>query len=80
MAQLPGLRRLVVNRTQPDPSGALAAWDAIAEDWFDSHEAMQAALASPQGQSVNADAATFHLFRERIGMNATKNRPDDWLG
>jgi uncharacterized protein (TIGR02118 family) len=59
VAQLPGLRRLVFNRPQPDPSGAAAAWDAIAEDWFDSPEAMQAALASPQGQAVNADAATF---------------------
>lgn len=59
VAQLPGLRRLVVNRAQPDPGGAPLPWDAIAEDWFDSPEAMQAALASPQGQAVNADAATF---------------------
>jgi uncharacterized protein (TIGR02118 family) len=59
VAQLPGLRRLVINRVQPDPSGAPPAWEAIAEDWFDSVEAMQAALGSPQGQAVNADAATF---------------------
>lgn len=59
VAQLPGLRRLVVNRVQPDPNGPPATWDAIAEDWFDNLEALQAALASPQGQAVNADAATF---------------------
>jgi uncharacterized protein (TIGR02118 family) len=59
VAQMPGLRRLVFNRVQPDPSDAPTACDAIAEDWFDSPEAMQAALASPQGQAVNADAATF---------------------
>lgn len=56
VAQLPGLRRLVVNRVQHDPSGAPPDWDAIAEDWFDGPEAMQAALAPPQGQAVHADA------------------------
>jgi uncharacterized protein (TIGR02118 family) len=59
VAHLPGLRRLVINRVQPDPSGAPPTWEAIAEDWFDSMEALQAALGSPQGQAVNADAATF---------------------
>jgi uncharacterized protein (TIGR02118 family) len=56
VATLPGLRRLVVNHVLPDPSGAEPAYDAIAEDWFDSPEALQAALASPEGQAVNADA------------------------
>jgi uncharacterized protein (TIGR02118 family) len=59
VAQMPGLRRLVINSVQPDPSGAPRAWDAIAEDWFDDSEALQAALGSPQGQAVYADAATF---------------------
>jgi uncharacterized protein (TIGR02118 family) len=59
VTQLPGLRRLVLNRVQPDPSGVPATWDAIAEDWFDDLEVMQAALGSPQSQAVNADAATF---------------------
>lgn len=48
----------MINRVQPDPQGAAPAWDASAEDWFDSVEDMQAALGSPQGQAVNADAAT----------------------
>jgi len=59
VTQMPSLRRLVINWVQPDPSGAPAAWDAIAEDSFDSLEAMQGALGSPQGQAANADAATF---------------------
>ena len=56
VARLPGLRRLVVNHVLPDPGGAAPAYDAISEDWFDSPEALQAALASPEGQAVNADA------------------------
>ena len=59
VTQMPGLRRLVINRVRPDLSGAPPAWDAIAEDWFASLEAMQGALESPQGQAVNADGATF---------------------
>ena len=57
--QMPGLRRLVLNRVLPDPHGAPRTWDLIAEDWFDGPEAMQAALASPQGQAANNDAPNF---------------------
>jgi uncharacterized protein (TIGR02118 family) len=59
VAQLPGLRRLALNFVQSDPDGPPPDYDAIAEDWFDGPEALQAALASPAGQAVNADAATF---------------------
>lgn len=59
VARLPGLRRLVLNVVQPDPSGPPPAYDAVAEDWFDGPEALGAALASPAGQAINADAATF---------------------
>ncbi len=57
--QLPGLRRLVLNHIQPVPDAPPTLWDAISEDWFESPDALQAALASPQGQAVNTDAATF---------------------
>ena len=33
--------------------------DGIAEDWFDSPEAMQAAFASVEGQAVAADTPNF---------------------
>ena len=59
LERLPGLRRLVLNDVLPGPGGAPAACDGIAEDWFDSPEAMQAAFASPEGQAVGADAAAF---------------------
>ena len=59
VARLPGLRRTVLNRALPDPGGAAPAWDAIAEDWFDDPAALQAALASPEGQAVNADVPNF---------------------
>jgi uncharacterized protein (TIGR02118 family) len=55
VAQLPGLRRLVLNEVFPDPSGAETPYDVIGEDWFDNPEAMQAAFASPEGQAVMAD-------------------------
>jgi uncharacterized protein (TIGR02118 family) len=59
LTQMPGLRRLVMNRVLPDPTGPPPAWDVLAEDWFDGPEAMQAALASPEGQAVQADAPNF---------------------
>ena len=59
LERLPGLRRLVLNDVLPGPDGAPGACDGIAEDWFDSPEAMQAAFASPQGQAVATDAAAF---------------------
>jgi uncharacterized protein (TIGR02118 family) len=59
LRRLPGLRRLVINRVLPDPAGGTPACDGIGEDWFDSLEAMRAALGSPEGQAVNADAPNF---------------------
>jgi uncharacterized protein (TIGR02118 family) len=57
--QLPGLRRLVINYVQADPAGPPPPYDAIAEDWFDSLQAMQAAFASPQGQAVQQDGPNY---------------------
>jgi uncharacterized protein (TIGR02118 family) len=59
LVRLPGLRRLVLNDVLPGPDGAPVPFDGIAEDWFDSPEAMQAAFASPEGQAVAVDAANF---------------------
>jgi uncharacterized protein (TIGR02118 family) len=59
VAQLPGLRRFVVNRVLPDPNGPPPAYDAVAEDWFDDPAAMASAFASPEGQAVLADAHNF---------------------
>jgi uncharacterized protein (TIGR02118 family) len=59
LRQLPGLQRLVTNSALPDPSGQEPVYDGIGEDWFESIETMQAAFASPAGQAVMADSATF---------------------
>ena len=59
VSMLPGLRRLVVNHVLPDPNGAEAPYDAVAEDWFDDIEAMGAAFASPAGQAILADSPNF---------------------
>ena len=59
LRQLPGLTRLVINYPQPDQSGAPPICDAIAEDWFESMDAMGAAFGSPAGQAVQADSPNF---------------------
>ncbi len=59
LLQLPGLTRLVINYAQPDHTGAPPPCDAIAEDWFESAEAMAAAFQSPAGQAVQTDAPKF---------------------
>src|ERR687885_579662 len=59
LLQLPGLTRLVVNYAEPDRTGTPPPYDAIAEDWFESAEAMGAAFQSPAGQAVQADAPKF---------------------
>ena len=59
LERLPGLRRLVLNDVLPGRDGAEPACDGIAEDWFDSLEAMQAAFASPEAEAVTADVVNF---------------------
>src|SRR5919197_3433552 len=59
LERLPGLRRLVLNDVLPGPDGAAPVCDGIAEDWFDTPEAMQAAFASPEAQAVTADVPNF---------------------
>jgi uncharacterized protein (TIGR02118 family) len=59
LKRLPGLERLVLNYVLPAPDGTAPAYDAVAENWFDSPEAMQAGFASPEGQAVYADTPNF---------------------
>jgi uncharacterized protein (TIGR02118 family) len=65
--RLPGLRRLVLNDVLPGQDGAEPTCDGIAEDWFDSVDAMQAAFASPEAQAVAADVVNF-LDLSRLQM------------
>jgi len=57
--RLPGLKRTALHRVLPGTNGQASDWDHIAEDWFESPKALEAALASPEGQALNADAASF---------------------
>jgi uncharacterized protein (TIGR02118 family) len=70
VGRLPGLRRVMVNWAHPGwPAGlpGFSDCDGIAEDWFDSVEALQAALASPRGQAVAADGPNhLDLTRTRL--------------
>ena len=59
LLQLPGLVRLVINYAMPDHAGAPPICDAVAEDWFESLDAMGAAFGSPAGQAVQADSPNF---------------------
>jgi uncharacterized protein (TIGR02118 family) len=58
-AKMPGLRKYVQNHVVLDPSQDEPAYDGIAELHFDSVEAFQAALASPEGQATFADVQNF---------------------
>ncbi len=59
MANVPGLRRYVVNHSLLNPAGATHACDGIAELWFESMESFQAAIASSAGQAALADQANY---------------------
>lgn len=65
-ARMPGLRRYLQDHALPGPSGEPPC-DGIAELWFDSREAMQAAFASPEGIATLADSPNF-LDMGRGGM------------
>lgn len=59
VAQVPGLRRYVVSYALPDPAAPARAYDAVAELWFDSLEAFQAAVTSAPGAVALGDQANY---------------------
>ena len=65
-ARMPGLRKYVQNYAVPDPASGDLPCDGIAEVWFDSAEALQAALDSPEGAATMADIPNF-LDPDRVG-------------
>jgi uncharacterized protein (TIGR02118 family) len=66
-AKMPGLRKYVQNHVLPGAVPGQQPCDGIAELWFDSPEAMQAGLASPEGAATMADIPNF-LDGARSGM------------
>ena len=61
-ATLPGLRKLTYNVVEGDDT----AYDSIAELWFDSREAFDAAYATEIGKSVAADSMANVRSRTRL--------------
>ena len=59
VARVPGLRRYAVNHALPGQGAPGHACDAVAELWFDSPDAFQAALGSPEGGAALADQANY---------------------
>ena len=55
----PGVRRYFQDHVARDLPLGEPPCDGIAELWFDSPEALQAALGSPEGQRTMADLANF---------------------
>ena len=66
-AKLPGIRKHVQNHSIVDPDGKPPTYDGYAEAWFDNAEALDQAMASPEGQAVIADQANF-IDLERMPM------------
>ena len=56
--KFPGLRRLEVTRVTGAPIGE-AKYHLMAEMYFDTADAMDAALASPEGKAVTRDIMSF---------------------
>jgi uncharacterized protein (TIGR02118 family) len=62
--KVPGIRRyvqthLLEERKRPDIPSSDVEIDGIAEIWYDDQEAMQRAIASPEGKALYADGALF---------------------
>jgi uncharacterized protein (TIGR02118 family) len=69
--KLPGMRRYSVNLIEP---GRFAhfPYDGFSELWFDSEEALEAALDSPEGRTLLADLPN---FVERIDPLVVREHP-----
>jgi uncharacterized protein (TIGR02118 family) len=59
VAAIPGLRRNEVARVSGSLDGTPAPYHLLAELYFDSADALVAALGSPEGRAATADVANF---------------------
>ncbi len=64
-SKIPGLRKYVQNHATAAPQGDLQ-FGGIAELWFDSREALQSAMASPEWQATIADARNFAVLEKSL--------------
>ena len=59
LKEIPGLKGYLQNHALPDPEENKAPYDGFSELYFDSLEAMQEGLASPEGEATLADIPNF---------------------
>jgi uncharacterized protein (TIGR02118 family) len=64
-AKIPGTQRYVQNHTVGSPDGSAASYDGFAEMWFDSKQAFEQAMTTPEAQAAIADLPNF-LDTERM--------------
>ncbi len=57
--KMTGFTRAELTKSFPSPDGSKAAYHRMAEFWFESPEALQATMASPEGQATSADLSNF---------------------
>jgi uncharacterized protein (TIGR02118 family) len=72
VGRIPGLTRWVQNHVQSAP-GEPAACDGVGELWFESNDAMQRALSSPEMSAAVEDAQNF-LDMEKTGLVVVEER------
>lgn len=58
-AKIPGVARFEAGKVIGTPDGQPAPYYRVAELWFESPEAMQSSLGSPEGQATTADIPNF---------------------
>lgn len=58
-ARIPGTRKYVQNHTVASLGAGAAAYDGFAEIWFDSREAFEQAMATPEAQAAIVDLPNF---------------------
>ena len=63
--KIPGLRKYVQHHAAPGPDGSPPPYDGFAEMWYDDAEALEKAMATPEGQAAQADTEKF-LDLERV--------------
>jgi uncharacterized protein (TIGR02118 family) len=59
LKEIPGLKGYVQNHALPDPEGNKPPYDGFGDLYFDSLEAMQEGLASPEGEATLVDIPNF---------------------
>ncbi len=69
--QLPGLQRFVQNYVVASPAGHVC--DGVGELWFESNEAMETALNSPE-MGAAVESATSFLDMDKTGMVIVEER------